>query len=457
MSLGLWWLIAIAFAHAQEPDSFPAASLTAAEAQISAALEKPFATNYEKAPLRTVVEDLRRELKINVEFDPVQLKQEGVDVTKVVIDFQKKDASLRDFLRDSLSKHGLTTVISQDALNIVKADSPSFPRKTVVYPVTDLASDEQALRDVIESAIAPKSWSRQGGSAEMEFHFPSEKLASLVIVQTEERHQDVRDLLRALRKAKGLQAQSAEIPTGIHVQPLAPAEAKLLAALEKPFNAIFEKVPLPQVLDELRREFDIPIEVDHQQLAEAEIDEKSLQVTTHLKEIKLKSFLKVACPSLAAIPMRDKIVISTPQFEFPKHTTITVYPVADLVDWLHQASKTDEKTPDADELITLIVSSLFPNRWDEVGGDGGIAFHSQSLCLVVLQDSEVHTAISNLLTTLRKAPRFLQILPPLTSQTRRIYRRHFALINRQRQSKGSWMRYKSQLPLPIQRHHFPRC
>lgn len=406
-AFGLLGLIVIAFTQAQEPDSFPTESPTAAEVRIVAALEQPVNLRYEKASLRTVVEDLRRELKIDVAFDPVQLKQEGVDVTKVLIDFQQKDISLRDFLRGSLSKHGLTTVISQDALNIVKADSSSFPRKTVVYPVTDLASDDQTLRDVIKSTIAPKSWSCQGGYAEMESHYPSEKLASLVIVQTEERHQDVCDLLRALRKAKSLAAQSAEIPVAIPVRPLAPAEAKLLAALEKPFDATFDNTPLPKVLEELRREFDIPIEVDHAQLAAAKIDEKSLLVTTHLKEIKLRSFLKVACPSLAAIPMRDKIVISTPQFEFPKHTTITVYPVADLVDWLHPASKTDERTPDADELITLIVSSLFPNRWDEVEGDGGIAFHSQSLCLVVLQDAEVHAAISNLLNTLRKARKLL--------------------------------------------------
>jgi len=406
-TFGLLGLIAIAYTQAQEPDSFPTESPTAVEVKIVAALEQPVNLRYEKASLRTVIEDLRRELKIDLAFDPVQLKQEGVDVTKVLIDFQKKDTSLRDFLRESLSKHGLTTVISQDALNIVKADSPSFPRKTVVYPVTDLASDEQALRAVIKSTIAPKSWRCQGGYAEMEFHYPSEKLASLVIVQTEERHQDVRDLLRALREAKSLQSQSAENLTGIPIQPLATAEAKLLAALEKPFNATFEKVPLPKVLEELRRDFDIPIEVDHEQLADAKIDEKSLLVTTHLKEIKLRSFLKVACPSLAAIPMRDKIVISTSNFEFPKQTTITVYPVADLVDWLHPASKTDEKFPEADELITLIVSSLFPNRWDEVGGDGGIAFHSQSLCLVVLQDAEVHSAISNLLNTLRKAHKLL--------------------------------------------------
>lgn len=406
-AFGLLGLVAIFAAQAQERDSFPTASPTVAEAKNVAAMEQPFNLRFEKAPLRTVVEDLRRELKINVEFDPEQLKEEGVDATKVLIDFQQKEATLQSFLKAALSEHGLTTVVSKDALNIVKVDSNSLPHKTVVYPVTDLASGNDDLRDVIESTITPKSWSRQGGSAEMEFHYPSEKIASLVVVQTEERHQKIRDLIRTLRKAKSLQAQSAEFSRGIPVQPLATAEVKLLAELEKPFNAIFEKASHHTVLDKLRREFDIPIEVDHQQIAEAEIDEKSLLITTHLKEIKLKNFLKIAFPSLAAIPMRDRIVISTSKFKFPKQVTVTVYPVADLVDWLQPASKKGEKTPDADELITLIVSSLFPERWDEIGGDGGIAFHLQSSCLVVLQDSEVHFAISNLLTTLRKASKLL--------------------------------------------------
>ncbi len=58
--------------------------------------------------------------------------------------------------------------------------------------------------------------------------------------------------------------------------------------------------------------------------------------------------------------------------------------------------------PDFDSLIDLIVSTIKPTTWDEVGGPGSIAPFETNLSLVVSQTQDVHEEIVDLLEQLRR-------------------------------------------------------
>ena len=57
---------------------------------------------------------------------------------------------------------------------------------------------------------------------------------------------------------------------------------------------------------------------------------------------------------------------------------------------------------DFDSLIDLITSTIAPDTWDDVGGDGSIPGFATNLSLVVSQTQEVHEEIVDLLEQLRR-------------------------------------------------------
>jgi general secretion pathway protein D len=57
---------------------------------------------------------------------------------------------------------------------------------------------------------------------------------------------------------------------------------------------------------------------------------------------------------------------------------------------------------DFDTLIDLIVATIAPNTWDDVGGEGSIQGFPTNLSLVVSQTQEVHDQIADLLDQLRR-------------------------------------------------------
>ena len=59
--------------------------------------------------------------------------------------------------------------------------------------------------------------------------------------------------------------------------------------------------------------------------------------------------------------------------------------------------------PDYDSVIDMITSTVHPVTWDDVGGPGTIVQEELRGLLIVSQTREVHDALSNLLTLLRRS------------------------------------------------------
>jgi hypothetical protein len=111
-----------------------------AEQKISAALESPLppdGLNYPATPLEEVINALRDEYEIEIQFDRPALEDLGIDGTQP-IDVDLRNISLRSALRHFLGELELTYVIENEMLVITTQEEADTRLDTRVYPVADL-------------------------------------------------------------------------------------------------------------------------------------------------------------------------------------------------------------------------------------------------------------------------------------------------------------------------------
>jgi hypothetical protein len=134
-------------------------------------------------------------------------------------------------------------------------------------------------------------------------------------------------------------------------------------------------------------------------------------------------FARLLCPAVAALalctaPLRaqsDDPPIDTVKKECPDATRLVTraYSVADLVIPVNNcatlkiagqpaaAVRKAEKTIE-DKLIRLIQSTVHPNSWTDMGGQGTIQFYPLGMALVVNQAPNIQEEIAELLAALRR-------------------------------------------------------
>jgi hypothetical protein len=95
----------------------------------------------------------------------------------------------------------LTYVIRDEVLFITTPEAAARDLKVCVYNVSELVSDRstdlESVADVIRSCVATDTWAINGGG---QSEIRTIKPGLLVVSQTSEVHEQVRDLLRAIRK-----------------------------------------------------------------------------------------------------------------------------------------------------------------------------------------------------------------------------------------------------------------
>lgn len=191
--------------------SFPANGNLATMQQIERVLSNPVTVlglNFSEVPLSVVVDFLRDEYEIEIQID-----QEALDdlrlTDKVPININVRDISFRAALRQMLKEHDLTYVVADEVLLITSEDE-ALSRLTVkVYPVGDLLQPREGERPetaarvedlivVLYSNVVSDSWSEVGGSGEVKPLQPG----LLIVTQTQEVHEEIAQLLCALRQAR---------------------------------------------------------------------------------------------------------------------------------------------------------------------------------------------------------------------------------------------------------------
>ncbi|MFT7642912.1 MAG: hypothetical protein ACI9G1_004675 [Pirellulaceae bacterium] len=171
-------------------------------------------------------------------------------------------------------------------------------------------------------------------------------------------------------------------------------DSKELPPLAEKISVDFDQTPLSDILDVLRKR--TKYEFDRRALTELKITPK-LKTSLVLKNIPLRSVLNhlLRPLELAWIHKDGLITITTPEeaeHEFDKLKTRT-YGCRELI------YDSKSKSVDGDRLVDLIISTIYINSWDDVGGPAAIETFGDSI--VVQQNDFAHQAISDLLKALR--------------------------------------------------------
>jgi hypothetical protein len=174
-------------------------------AKIKAALASPLKSTgleYTETPLEQIIHQLQDEYGLPIQLDMPALNDAGLNPQEPVT-INVHNTAFKSALRLMLKQHQLTYIIQDEVLTITTPEQAETSLVTCVYDVRDLPSGSgdgiQALIDAITSCIASESWAANGGG---QAQIRSLKPGVLVVSQTQQVHDDIRDLLAALRQVR---------------------------------------------------------------------------------------------------------------------------------------------------------------------------------------------------------------------------------------------------------------
>ncbi|QDU54210.1 DUF4974 domain-containing protein [Aeoliella mucimassa] len=167
----------------------------------------PLGLEFQDAPLSEIVDFLRDEYNIEVQLDIPALDDLAISPDDP-INVNMRNITLGSALRLMLKPGELTYVVDNEVLLITSEEQAATMMTVAVYPVGDILSDPNnprmpqdfdSLIGNILSTVASDTWVENGGPlAEMRPLQPG----LLVISQTQAVHEQVQQLLAALRLAK---------------------------------------------------------------------------------------------------------------------------------------------------------------------------------------------------------------------------------------------------------------
>jgi hypothetical protein len=179
------------------------------------------------------------------------------------------------------------------------------------------------------------------------------------------------------------------------------SEQSIRQALGGPTTIDFQGVPLNEVADYIGERHGVQLMFDRVALKEGGIDPTTALVTVAVKDISLRSALKmILAPLRLTSVIQDEVLLITTKAKADAIFETRLYDVRDLV--VHDNDP--GALPDFDSLTDAIRLTVNPQSWDKAGGQGSLApFSSNGICaLMVWQNGQGHEQIENLLEKLRR-------------------------------------------------------
>lgn len=194
------------------------------------------------------------------------------------------------------------------------------------------------------------------------------------------------------------------------------AAAATNAALSRNADVDFKDATLADLTKFVNERTGLNVVLDHKALEDAGIAEDSAGLNLQVRGAPLAGIFELGLRQLDLSWHIHKgmILVTTPEEEEQSGLDIQVYPVADLVRVRRGVANDEGELDDFDTLMDLLVTSVAPDSWDEVGGPGSIDCWPNRSALVISQTREVHERVGRALEALRKAPP-----PVLTARTMR--------------------------------------
>jgi hypothetical protein len=185
-------------------------------------------------------------------------------------------------------------------------------------------------------------------------------------------------------------------------------EYRVREAIQRPVTLHFEDASLHEVLSEFERQIRVPIALDVRALEDAGLDGETL-VTVQCDNVSARQALESILRYLDLGWFTQRMLVVTTREKCDEHLIVRVYPVADFL-----TASSDGQGSEGEgfqELADTISSTVAPETWDTVGGQGAMRWLHSAGAMVVSQTRDVHEDIEDLLYALRAA-RYGQRLSP---------------------------------------------
>jgi hypothetical protein len=441
------------------------------EARVGTALQSKIDVDFKDATLTTVAEFFENALGVNVYFNRRALNEVAVDPATTPVTLNVKGISAQSALRLVLAPHDLTWTVENEVLAITTPDAVNQELVTRVYPVGDLEETDHSqetsapardrldsLIELMQTTIQPQSWDDVGGPGNMDA-----LQQNLVVTQTIEVHEEIQDLLAAIRRVrKALDSNDWKTAYPAYPSSTGPQYEALEAALLKRVSLKLDRVSLVELAADLTNNYGVSTVLNARALDDIGLDPSKTLVSLKAKEITLRSALRLMLSEhdLTWVLQDEVLQITTPDTSNQDLQSV-LYPVPDLARAVEDSGAVAEPletsrasdgaqrfTPmktgllaqfggvpqqasvlavevgvdrtqlDYDSVIETITTTIEPQSWDEVGGPGSIAPIEPITSLVISQTQEVHVKIAELLIKLRSSRQQQADAPGRTPQPR---------------------------------------
>jgi hypothetical protein len=266
------------------------------------------------------------------------------------------------------------------------------PLQVVVYPLPQPhftgseANEDFEWYNAVTTQIQPADWDDVGGVGHCQA-VPG----ALVIAHQPRVHAEIGQLIERLSRLENPPQSWQSVP----LWPIGNSQrlAAMLQKLRSPGKLNCREMPLDELADYLSDLHDVPIVLNFRALENAGL-KKTWPITRTMEGVSLHSLLATALSDLdLTYVIEDGLIeITTPDDAESRLWTVA-YPVHDLV--------TTEGGPDYSPLIDLIVATIVPDSWADVGGPGEC--HTVlGGWLIVSQTQSIHEQVEQLFRQLRR-------------------------------------------------------
>jgi len=175
------------------------------------------------------------------------------------------------------------------------------------------------------------------------------------------------------------------------------ARTRIDAALATETQFEYLDEAMSDIVSDIAHRHEIPIVIDTTALEEYGIGTDT-PITIKLRGISLRSALRLMLHDLdLTFVIRNEVMQITTVEEAEDDLLTRLYPVGDLLD-RNETGYGDEGGPNRGTfLVNLLMDTVAPSSWDEVGGAGTIQFVDHLGALAVSQTEENFIEIDNLL------------------------------------------------------------
>ncbi len=164
-------------------------------------LRQRLSVNLQAVPLPDALKQIAEKTRTTIVLDEESIRQAGIAVDLPVTIETRVPESVSAILNLILQPRNLGYVVEGRSIKVTTREVVEDTLYVRVYPVADLVAsvepryDFRELISLITSTVGPESWDAIGGPGRIDAF-----QASLVIAQTQPRHEEIADLLGTLRR-----------------------------------------------------------------------------------------------------------------------------------------------------------------------------------------------------------------------------------------------------------------